>query len=898
MRFVKSALLFVVFFAAVPLLGQMNATMNRGETRTFTVDIDFTVQTFAVSGPLIVVVNASPELVLGKTTLSVPFNCNETFSVTTCRGTATMSGAQKITLTQRITVSADASRSSGTWTVQLVGDGLSGTSPKTGTITIPNAGPKVIMTLPPKGLVRSPTTSAVPALMEFKNVGDAATTISVTSSKKTIFEFSETGFLPEHFPTLVFSLAPQQAKDVLAHEVATTKKDRDQGGLFIDVATASGEGVVPGLDKIRLGLLVRERPAQAPKPEPSSNRVDQAAAAGDPNPKGSVTFTNTGAGAVAGLPNSDAPWLVPSDEELSLQPGESKPLNFTIDLAKQAEGLADTGGIGSLSGTLTLHYLLPASGKSAAAITPLGDPPGTGSTSVTIVSTVKASVVDSTIPPLSENHAQLFLAGVGHVVGSVGLFISDLAIFPQVARSQATESVRSLTDVDMYYTPLGGGTSRKATLASLATPNVAAFGDLVGTVYGTTQQVGSLQIRTPGFLSDGSVGINANVFNVSGATGTYGTAIPVFRVFKFFECGQDRPTKKLSIPGLRRDASGHTNFYIQEICGSNVKVTLDFLDPNGNKLDTRTEDVAPFTAIQLGSGTLPDGAVSAVLSHAPGSAGGFAAYATPVDRASGDTWAQVDWPSLRRYAGNVPVIIPVAGALPGANNTYFRTDVSIMNTGTTPGAGTLRFYNRTGEVIDKTINLNPLQTGTYVDVTTTLFGITTPHVGYMTFTPTAGNFAVTSRNYSTPVGSNATFGTAVPILALTSALRPTQVRRIGGIEDAAPDTISAQRPATFRSNIGLIETAGAAATVKVTVFYRYTGSLTSTTTGASATFDLAPGQFVLVGLGNAIFGADRAAAGDLHNVMVEFEVTGGTGNVLPFVSSIDNGTGDSTFRVE
>ena len=161
---------------------------------------------------------------------------------------------------------------------------------------------------------------------------------------------------------------------------------------------------------------------------------------------------------------------------------------------------------------------------------------------------------------------------------------------------------------------------------------------------------------------------------------------------------------------------------------------------------------------------------------------------------------------------------------------------------------------------DKTINVGALQTNTYVDVTTTLFGITTPHVGYFVFTPASGTFVLTSRNYSTAVGSNATFGTAVPTLALTAAMFPPRtagslqiagdVRRIGGVEDASPDTITSARAATFRSNFGLIETSGQPATVKVTVYYNYSSSLTSTVNGASTTINLSPNQFLLQGLGS------------------------------------------------
>ncbi len=49
---------------------------------------------------------------------------------------------------------------------------------------------------------------------------------------------------------------------------------------------------------------------------------------------------------------------------------------------------------------------------------------------------------------------------------------------------------------------------------------------------------------------------------------------------------------------------------------------------------------------------------------------------------------------------------------------------------------------------------------------------------------------------------------------------------------------------------------------------------------------------------NFLLYKDSASLGELHNVTVEFEIIGGTGKVLPFVSSVDNGSSDSTFRTE
>src|SRR5207244_995105 len=256
----------------------------------------------------------------------------------------------------------------------------------------------------------------------------------------------------------------------------------------------------------------RSRPDSQPNPKPEKNRLDVSGPAAGPNPTGIITFTNAGPGSANGLLSSDSPWIIfPTDASFSLEPGESRVANFTVDTAQQA-----TAGSSSNTGTVTFRYFLPTSSKSGAnRVAPLGDPPGTGSVSVTLVSTVTPAASTATIPPLSGIHEQLFLAGVGHAQGSVGLFISDLAIYPQVMRSSANFRSLAVADVDMYYTPLGGGATSKTTVASLAPPNVAAFGDFVGTVYGATGQVGSLQIRTPGFQAgEGALGVNANVFNV------------------------------------------------------------------------------------------------------------------------------------------------------------------------------------------------------------------------------------------------------------------------------------------------------------------------------------------------------------------------------------------------
>ncbi len=47
-----------------------------------------------------------------------------------------------------------------------------------------------------------------------------------------------------------------------------------------------------------------------------------------------------------------------------------------------------------------------------------------------------------------------------------------------------------------------------------------------------------------------------------------------------------------------------------------------------------------------------------------------------------------------------------------------------------------------------------------------------------------------------------------------------------------------------------------------------------------------------------VLGSGRDAYGDLRNLQIEFAHVGGNGTIEAFLSSVDNGTGDSILRME
>ncbi|HVT02096.1 MAG TPA: hypothetical protein VHL58_01835, partial [Thermoanaerobaculia bacterium] len=423
----------------------------------------------------------------------------------------------------------------------------------------------------------------------------------------------------------------------------------------------------------------------------------------------------------------------------------------------------------------------------------------------------------------------------------------------------------------------------------VSTNTSLALADVVTTYFGQDNQVGTLQIRSK---DAEKLSVNANVFNKSDPKGTYGTAIPVLR--------SDRstgPGETMILGGLRKDATTHTNLYLQEMSGTAAMADVTFMDTSGNTVLKVTGQAIPAFGMVSLSNVTPTGAVAAAVTDTAG--GRVSGYATPVDDASGDTWAVADWNLQYGFSGDEPMIVPVAGAAPGANGTNFRTDLAVMNVGVVPATITLT-YAPSGSAVTKSLTLAPNETKTLDDVVPSFFGVSGVSVGSVTAVPVAGSpFNVTSRTYTSGTGPG-TFGTGVPTLPLSESLGLGDSRVFGGIDDSMAATVTSQRGGTFRTNFALVETSGKSATVQVSVYFADGTQLTSGEANGSKALAVGPNQYLQInGLVQAIIGESRETSfGDLHNVKVRFDVIGGEGAVIPFITSTDNGTGDTVLRTQ
>ena len=671
------------------------------------------------------------------------------------------------------------------------------------------------------------------------------------------------GFFTIDPPSL--SLAPGASRTIQIASSTTST------GEFLGSVRVEGTNQVLN---VPVRLLVVAPPQGTVDPEPQTRRVDVSAAAGG-TPSGAVVFANRGSAILQAVAVSSVPWIVPQTAPVTIPPGGSATVTFTIDRSlREATGAA----IGSLS----LRYFQGGSGKGR-----VGAEGGTSATTTTVrvIDTVTPVATTTGIPSLSPGEVRLLLTGVGHLVGSVGTFLSDVAF--------TNLGTGNLSDIESFFRPSNAGQpTLRAGLGTLAPSQPVTFSDIIAKVYGYESHSGTLHVRTGSPVSLSLVG---TVLAVSDPRGNYGTTIPVLRSDRGVAAG-DRSW----IPGVQSDDTVHTNLYLQETAGKGATAVVTSHRADGTEIGSQTESLESFGMRQL-QRVAPAGASYFVVRNDAASAGELLAYATPVDRGSGDTWSYTDWPRLLGYDAGQPMLIPIAGTVRGANDTFFRTGAGVVNAGNTTSSATFLYRDRSGSTLSRTLTLAAGEAYETNDLLGTLFGIPDQAIGHVVVTPASGRWVVNTRTYTTSPGSSSTYGSASPTLSLSSSIGRGESRRFGAIEDAAAETIGARMGTTYRTNLGLIETSGAAATVRVTMQYAYPASTTVTARGAvSRDYTLPPNGFLLLNrISNELMGETvRNGIGDLTGLVLDMLVMDGEGRVATFTSSVDNGTGDSILRVE
>jgi uncharacterized repeat protein (TIGR01451 family) len=704
---------------------------------------------------------------------------------------------------------------------------------------------RVLVTRWPSGMVEQPGTGGASDRYVLTNVGGTATVISLAQS----------GSFFSQSPT-AFTLAPGASRTIGIAGLA------EPAGGYNGWSFVVGDGVAAGL-AVPIALLSAAR-SSSDAPHPASARLSLVAGSGEQTGSGQLTFVNDGGSAVSGVLLSDAPWLLPPLGLIDVPARGTRTVSLTINRGRRPDASA-------LGGTQTASvWLITANGASR----------------VSVADTVRPSAAATTSAarrgPLSASDAslRLFLPGVTHTADATGERDTDLWLANRTGGRSVAVACSPVQPCDGGC--VGADAPPDALTATIAFPSSDALflADAVRSLFGKSSEEGTLQFS----VASGDLGVVGTLVGLGGSFGSGASLVPPLRSDRAVGPGESQ-----ILTGLDTDAPTTIHLFLQETAGSSGAVRVEWLDSAGNVFATRVAAIGPFATLKM-TGTSPRQGAAMRITNTSGSGTRVLAFARKIPGA-GDPSVAVDW--ARQFGADAPPawIVPLVASLPGGNGSSYGTDLAITSTGAA-GSGLLQYF--AGDSVQSArIVLAPGATTRERDVARGLFQLTGPSIGYLALLPDGSStFAVAARTFSSDGSSS--FGADLPVLPSTIALGPGGSRRISHLEDASSATIAARTPQTFRTNLGLIETAGGTATVRLTL------SLADGTVLGSKSVDLQPRQFLsLPRAAASILGADRDETfGDLHDVDVRFDVVGGTGAVIPFASSVESSTNDFAVRVE
>ena len=733
---------------------------------------------------------------------------------------------------------------------KLTALGPGGTVESSVTVTVPPQ-PRVVLSAFPRGFVQQPDQGGGTDRFTLSNVGEAATTVTLATTA--------------NFFTLtpaVVELAPGESRTVTINGLP------QPAGVYGGTIGFSGAGV------LARGVLVRMLSAAAPaglvRAKATRARAEVRSAPGQ-SASGTVQFSNDGAVPLVGVAVSDVEWIVPSSSIVVIPPGQTVNVPFDADIDKRPDREAP---LGAVSGTISLVFPRGASSEPAIA----GAGPSTSTVSVSLVYVVQPGVTPGVPAPLAEGELARFAPGLPNRSNAKG----DLLLSNSLTNA-------SLDPIQLFLQ--GGGAPTQSTTISQLLPNSSvALPGLVGSVFGGTVQSGAVQVRG---VDVSKASIAAIMSNTTSPAGTYATALPVFR--------SDRsagPNGSIVLTGIVQSTTVATELFVQETSGKSGSFRVESLDSVGNVLASRpSEAIGAFGFAEVRD-VVPAGTVAARIINTATS-GTLAGYGLVSNAATGDGWAVTD-PAAGSGTDEI-YVVPVLHAGNGAVTLLHTTNrgsetVSVSIDVVGSGSGRRRIVGHgaratspASSTTKTTSTLFPLQTQT-----TTLVSSS----GWVRVSAPAASITAAAR--STVSNGASVWGGSLPVVPFSDAMRAGDTKRFAGVDDAAAASRDGAVPATFRTNLLLVEASGQEAVVRVTLQFAFSGgSLASSSARVSRDYTVAANQALLVGdLARNVVGTSRDSFGDLRDMIVDVEVLSGTGRVIPFVQSFDNGSGDMIVRAE
>ncbi|HYO77060.1 MAG TPA: PKD domain-containing protein, partial [Thermoanaerobaculia bacterium] len=410
----------------------------------------------------------------------------------------------------------------------------------------------------------------------------------------------------------------------------------------------------------------------------------------------------------------------------------------------------------------------------------------------------------------------------------------------------------STANISLVYIPNGGGNVITRTL-SLGGKQSKTYANALLDLFNISNGAGAVTVDATIAGGTADLRVTSRTFT-TGAIGTYGQAVPDVR--------PEALEQTLYVTGISANASYRTNIGLVNRESSPVSVDLTLFNGIGNTLATRTVSVAANSFQQNGlAGYFPvieGGSYDALtMKIVAAKANAISGYASVVDNRTQDPiYIQATAPSH----GNT-MTVPVVGRAPGANGTFWRSDVTLFNPSSIPLNVTIRHNG-----VPQQLAIGGGDTMVLADVLSR-FGLTSGSgLLQMSWSAPAGP-VVTSRTY-TSVEKGGTYGQSIePVAAFGSAIFVPGLRH----------------DSDFRTNIGFVNGGTDVENITVSLLSPLGVELGRTTLSLSPQTQLqhsVPGLFPNAALGN---GFTLHVSGDAD------------AQVFAYGSMVDNDSGDPVF---
>jgi hypothetical protein len=563
-------------------------------------------------------------------------------------------------------------------------------------------------------------------------------------------------------------------------------------------------------------------------------------------------------------------------------PGQNPPVNFSARADKPWITVTPaTGTIGPQGTTLNVTYD-PASLKlgtnTGTVILTFGNSGTIITNAVAPVIPVSVSLV-TPVAPAGKNGPppdSLIIPAVGHAPGANNsLFESDVRVANVSAQTQKYQLNFTLSATD-------GTQSGQSSTIEIEPGATMALDDILANFFGIgsdgTAATGVLEIRpltssTSNLSSSATPSIqtvaSSRTYNTT-TNGTFGQFIPAVPFSQFIGAGS-----RLSLQQIAQSAAYRTNFGLVEAAGEPASVLIHVFNNSGQEIVSPiAQNLLPSEHLQLNNFlsangvSLTDGRLEVEVTS---STGKVTAYASVVDNVTNDPLLVS--PVLKGGTTATRYVLPGVGDF-DIGIAHWKSDVRVFNSAQTSQPVTLSYYAQGDPThpLTSTMTLQPGETRAMDN----LIATTWPQLQQ-----TAGSLLVTSANSSALVAtartytqlSAGTYGQFIP--AVTTA-------QSAGNGERSLQLLQLEASDRYRTNIGVAETSGNAATAHVSLI------LPDSKFAISTDIPLAANEFKQFSLSS--FGA-----GTVYNGRVTVTVISGTGRVTAYGSVIDQLTQDPTY---